>query len=110
MFEFTNWILEEGRAGKALASSDGKSPSSNPLKQAERPQTLVQTVVRPPSSEAFQVEDALKAGTRVSSACSTLVHCTHLNTLPWVVVGLSTHTFSSSGSFALLTSFPAFVG
>ncbi|KAL7416022.1 hypothetical protein BDY24DRAFT_337463 [Mrakia frigida] len=54
MFNFTGWILEEGRAGS--------SKKEEPL--AERPQTLVQTVVRPPSSEPFQVEDALKAGSR----------------------------------------------
>lgn len=71
MFDFTGWILEEGRAGKPAAPAAAPAPGEAavvkaPSKQVERPQTLVQTVVRPPSSEAFRVEDALKAGSRVS--------------------------------------------
>ncbi|CED85070.1 ca-transporting atpase [Phaffia rhodozyma] len=68
MFNFTRWILEEGRAGKSSSSNSNSnsttSSSKIPGKTAERPQTLVQTVVRPLSSEAFQVEDALKSGTK----------------------------------------------
>lgn len=72
MFNFTGWILEEGRAGKPAPPPapvvDGEQPVVKaPSKQVERPQTLVQTVVRPPSSEAFRVEDAFKAGSRVRS-------------------------------------------
>ena len=73
MFNFTGWILEEGRAGKPAAPAPPPAAGGEeapvvkaPSKQVERPQTLVQTVVRPPSSEAFRVEDALKAGSRVS--------------------------------------------
>lgn len=65
MFNFTGWVLEEGRSGKPAApgSQDKAKPNG---KAVERPQTLVQTVVRPKSSEAFQVEDALKSsGARV---------------------------------------------
>lgn len=78
MFNFTNWVLEEGRAGKPAApAADGKSKLA--AKQVERPQTLVQTVVRPASSEAFQVEDALKSGSRVGVLlCFDFSRLTHL--------------------------------
>lgn len=67
MFNFTEWILEEGRAGTA-------KPSAAPSKQAERPQTLVQTVVRPPSSSAFRFEDAIKAGSKVRQSVRLSSH------------------------------------
>ncbi|KAG1716644.1 hypothetical protein ID866_522 [Astraeus odoratus] len=53
MFEFTKWTLEEG-----LISGTGiiKGKSG-----AERPAALVQTVVRPPGSARFRLEDALKS-------------------------------------------------
>lgn len=70
MFDFTGWVLEEGRAGKPPVSNGQDRTKANG-KAVERPQTLVQTVVRPKSSEAFQVEDALKAnGAKVSPSCS----------------------------------------
>ncbi|KAL4249984.1 Cation-transporting ATPase [Abortiporus biennis] len=54
MFEFTKWTLEEGHvAGTGVV----KSKSSG-----NRPAALVQTVVRPPGSAQFRVEDALKGG------------------------------------------------
>ncbi|KAI6046068.1 hypothetical protein EDC04DRAFT_2864955 [Pisolithus marmoratus] len=53
MFEFTRWTLEEGLvSGTGIVR--GKSG-------AERPTPLVQTVVRPPGSARFRLEDALKA-------------------------------------------------
>lgn len=53
MFEFTGWTLEEGKAGGPGAKkADGKAG----------PLTLVQTVVRPPGTIGFKLEDALKAG------------------------------------------------
>jgi cation-transporting ATPase 13A2 len=59
MFEFTGWEVEEGRAG-------GKRPAGGSGGDtAERPATLVQTIVRPPGSGKFRLEDAMKAGTRV---------------------------------------------
>ncbi|KAI0697731.1 P-type ATPase [Cerioporus squamosus] len=52
MFEFTKWTLEEGHvAGTAVV----KNKSGG-----ERPAALVQTVVRPPGSAQFRIEDALK--------------------------------------------------
>lgn len=56
MFEFTGWTLEEGQAGSTNGSS---KPGGS------RPTALVQTIVRPPGSAQFRVEDALKAGTKV---------------------------------------------
>jgi cation-transporting ATPase 13A3/4/5 len=56
MFEFTKWTLEEGHvAGTGIIK--GKAG-------AERPAALVQTVVRPPGSAHFRLEDALKGGTK----------------------------------------------
>lgn len=57
MFEFTKWTLEEGLiAGTGIIK--GRSGS-------ERPAALVQTVVRPPGSAQFRLEDALKTGAKV---------------------------------------------
>ncbi|CCM05018.1 uncharacterized protein FIBRA_07217 [Fibroporia radiculosa] len=54
MFEFTRWTLEEGdTAGMAVVKSRASG---------DRPAALVQTVVRPPGSAQFRVEDALKGG------------------------------------------------
>ena len=57
MFEFTRWTLEEGyAAGTGIIK--GRSG-------AERPTALVQTVVRPPGSAHFRLEDALKGAAKV---------------------------------------------
>lgn len=57
MFEFTKWTLEEGLvAGTGIIKERGG---------AERPAALVQTVVRPPGSAQFRLEDALKTNGRV---------------------------------------------
>ncbi|KAI0940528.1 hypothetical protein AcW1_003699 [Taiwanofungus camphoratus] len=54
MFEFTKWTLEEGDvAGTGVVKS---------RTGGERPAALVQTVVRPPGSAQFRLEDALKGG------------------------------------------------
>ncbi|EPQ57568.1 Ca-transporting ATPase [Gloeophyllum trabeum ATCC 11539] len=53
MFTFTKWTLEEGHVagtGKIKGKSSGET----------RPAALVQTVVRPPGSGQFKLEDALK--------------------------------------------------
>ncbi|KAJ7647229.1 hypothetical protein FB45DRAFT_892809 [Roridomyces roridus] len=57
MFEFTRWTLEEGRvAGTGVI----KAKSGAILEQT----ALVQTVVRPPGSAQFKLEDALKGGAK----------------------------------------------
>lgn len=57
MFTFTKWTLEEGmNAGMGKI----KGPSG-----MEQPAALVQTVVRPPGTGHFRLEDALKGGGRV---------------------------------------------
>jgi cation-transporting ATPase 13A2 len=53
MFEFTGWTLEEGQIGSSAGA------------KKDRPAALVQTVVRPPGTARFSLEDALKVGTRV---------------------------------------------
>ncbi|EJU04071.1 Ca-transporting ATPase [Dacryopinax primogenitus] len=56
MFEWTGWTLEEGKpTGNGTKKGDGQ-PNHN------RPAALVQTVVRPPGSVQFKLEDALKPG------------------------------------------------
>ncbi|KAG7098658.1 hypothetical protein E1B28_000574 [Marasmius oreades] len=58
MFEFTKWTLEEGHAVSGTGVIKDKTG-------AVREQTsLVQTVVRPPGSAQFRLEDALKGGTK----------------------------------------------
>ncbi|KAG9018165.1 hypothetical protein FRB90_012009 [Tulasnella sp. 427] len=57
MFEFTQWTLEEGQAGLPARKGDSH-------RIGDRPTALVQTIVRPPGSSGFRLEDALKAGTR----------------------------------------------
>ena len=54
MFEYARWTLDEGQS-RPVTKGGG-----------ERPQALVQTVVRPPGSEKWRVEDAVRAGTKVS--------------------------------------------
>lgn len=57
MFEFTKWTLEEGKvAGTGAIKSKGVV-----VDQA----ALVQTVMRPPGSAQFKLEDALKGGAKV---------------------------------------------
>lgn len=54
MFQFTKWTLEEGDvAGTGVVKSRAGG---------DRPAALVQTVVRPPGSAQFRLEDALKGG------------------------------------------------
>jgi cation-transporting P-type ATPase 13A2 len=57
MFEFTRWAMEEGY-GSGTGVVKGRSGS-------ERPTALVQTVVRPPGSAQFRLEDALRGGAKV---------------------------------------------
>lgn len=73
MFEFTGWVLEEGKEGMSRPSLDGRlsqdriATKSSSERIPERAATLVQTVVRPPDGQQFKVEDALKVGSKVGS-------------------------------------------
>lgn len=76
MFEFTGWEVEEGRAGIVKRAPGGGNGSAsgangNAGEPPERPATLVQTIVRPPGSGRFRLEDAMKAGTRVRTLLSS---------------------------------------
>ncbi|KAK0529884.1 hypothetical protein OC834_003507 [Tilletia horrida] len=62
MFEFTGWTLDEGQDRAARASSQTGTAKYGKSNVSERPPALVQTVVRPPGGQAFEVEDAIKAG------------------------------------------------
>ncbi|KAF7315568.1 Cation-transporting ATPase [Mycena indigotica] len=57
MFEFTRWTLEEGRISGTGAI---KAKSGTIIEQT----ALVQTVVRPPGSAQFKLEDALKGAAK----------------------------------------------
>ena len=60
MFQFSKWLIEEGQvAGTAMIR--GRRPGDGEA----RPAALVQTIVRPPGSAQFKIEDALKGGAKV---------------------------------------------
>lgn len=72
MFEFTKWTLEEGKES-SRPSQDTKRGAAKPTKKTktdrmpDRPAQLVQSVVRPPGGEAFNLEAAVAAaGKKVS--------------------------------------------
>ena len=52
MFEYTEWTLDEGQSRPVTTKGGG----------GERPLALVQTVVRPPGSQKWRIEDAMKTG------------------------------------------------
>jgi cation-transporting ATPase 13A2 len=88
MFTFTKWTLEEGmNAGMGKI----KGPSG-----MEQPAALVQTVVRPPGTGHFRLEDALKSGGRVRSFVCIVQTVTQR--------GFSMPTSWSLASSALLSS------
>ncbi|WVQ65814.1 uncharacterized protein L199_003992 [Kwoniella botswanensis] len=62
MFEYTGWTLDEGQSrpipNKATSTSASGSGSGT------KPQSLIQTVVRPPGTDRWKMEDALKAGSK----------------------------------------------
>ncbi|KAG5648535.1 hypothetical protein DXG03_003146 [Asterophora parasitica] len=58
MFGFTGWTLEEGKVGGTGVVKSKRS--------AAEQTSLVQTVVRPPGSAQFKLEDALKGSAKVS--------------------------------------------
>ncbi|KAK0551268.1 hypothetical protein OC846_001097 [Tilletia horrida] len=62
MFEFTGWTLDEGQDRSARASSQTGTAKYGKSNVSDRTPALVQTVVRPPGGQAFEVEDAIKAG------------------------------------------------
>lgn len=59
MFGFTKWTLEEGR----VAATGNIKSKGTVIEQT----ALVQTVVRPPGSVQFRLEDALKGSSKVGS-------------------------------------------
>jgi cation-transporting P-type ATPase 13A2 len=65
MFEFTRWTLDEDAVTGTGIIKDKTT--------GDRPAALVQTVVRPPESGRFRVEDALRGDGRVRDCqCSSL--------------------------------------
>lgn len=56
MFEYTGWTLDEGQS-RPVTVKGGSG--------GERPQALVQTVVRPPGTDRWRIEDAMKPGSKV---------------------------------------------
>lgn len=64
MFQYTGWTLEEGQSRPVTSKASAGS--------APKPQALVQTVVRPPGTDRWRMEDTLKPGTKVRS-CNVVV-------------------------------------
>ncbi|KAJ1026343.1 hypothetical protein NDA16_002430 [Ustilago loliicola] len=62
MFEYTGWTLDEGKERSAKATTKTGTAKNGKSKLTERLPALVQTVVRPPGGQAFEVEDAIKSG------------------------------------------------
>lgn len=58
MFNFTQWTLEEGHVAGTGVIKDKTSGARSSA-------ALVQTIVRPPGSAAFRIEDALKGNSKV---------------------------------------------
>ncbi|KAH9036902.1 P-type ATPase [Lactarius hengduanensis] len=59
MFQFTKWTIEEGDVAGTGMIREARSGNGE-----ARPAALVQTVVRPPGSAQFKLEDALKGGAK----------------------------------------------
>ncbi|WRT67812.1 uncharacterized protein IL334_004786 [Kwoniella shivajii] len=72
MFEYTGWTLDEGQSRPITSSSSSKNVSSHstPKNNTEnvgsmsKPQSLIQTVVRPPGSDRWKIEDVMKSGNK----------------------------------------------
>lgn len=62
MFEYTGWTLDEGKDRMAKATTKSGTAKDGKSRLTDRAPALVQTVVRPPGGQAFEVEDALKPG------------------------------------------------
>jgi cation-transporting ATPase 13A3/4/5 len=68
MFSFTDWTLDEGESLDANISRT-KNAGIGPEKKT----SLVQSIVRPPGTSKFRIEDALKGGKRVMSSLSLML-------------------------------------
>ncbi|WWC88708.1 uncharacterized protein L201_003621 [Kwoniella dendrophila CBS 6074] len=66
MFEYTGWTLDEGqsRPTPANKSASTSAPTTSAPTNTSKPQSLIQTVVRPPGTDRWKMEDALKAGNK----------------------------------------------
>ncbi|CAG8531740.1 8564_t:CDS:10, partial [Racocetra fulgida] len=65
MFDFTKWILEEsgqGVSSSTLRLSTGSAPSGRPGSPTNGTGSIVPTVVRPPNSKQFDLNEALNVG------------------------------------------------
>jgi cation-transporting ATPase 13A2 len=106
MFQFTKWLIEEGNvAGTGLIRDRGSR------EREVRPAALVQTIVRPPGSAQFRIEDALKGATKVGLPSPQNVSRL-LNFKAYLAIWLfhSMLTSSSLVLFALSNSSRSFVG
>lgn len=62
MFEYTGWTLDEGKDASAKATTKSGTAKDGKSRITERAPALVQTVVRPPGGQAFDVDDAMRPG------------------------------------------------
>lgn len=62
MFEYTGWTLDEGKDASAKATTKSGTAKDGKSRLTDRAPALVQTVVRPPGGQSFEVEDAMRSG------------------------------------------------
>lgn len=106
MFQFTKWLIEEGQvAGTGMIRGRGSG------EREARPAALVQTIVRPPGSAQFKIEDALKGGAKVGllSPCFRILFRTSRLTGLFCGTLFSMPTSLSLVLSALLSSSRSFV-
>jgi cation-transporting ATPase 13A2 len=76
MFQFTKWTIEEGHVAGTGMIREARSGNGE-----ARPAALVQTVVRPPGSAQFKLEDALKGGAKVGLLSLSMPFCCRIQRL-----------------------------
>jgi cation-transporting ATPase 13A2 len=62
MFEYTGWTLDEGKDASAKATTKSGTAKDGKSRLTDRAPALVQTVVRPPGGQSFEVEDVMRSG------------------------------------------------
>jgi cation-transporting ATPase 13A2 len=106
MFQFTKWLIEEGHIAGTGMIRDRRAGE-----REARPAALVQTIVRPPGSAQFRIEDALKSGAKVGlPPPHDVSRLLNLKAYPIIWPLCSMLTSSNLVSSALSNSSRSFVG
>lgn len=106
MFQFTKWLIEEGNVAGTGMIRDRRSGE-----REVRPAALVQTIVRPPGSAQFRIEDALRGATKVGlPSPHDVSRFSNFKAYPAIRPFSSMRTSSSLVLSALSNSSRSFVG